>query len=265
MSLQLHSTCIVSSNSSIGDNSVVGPYAIIEDGVVIGKNCEIESHAIIKKGTIIGSRVRVGHFSVLGGDPQFLEFDRSTISKVEISDDVRIGESVTIHRSIYRDGITKIGHGCFLMGNSHVGHDGNLGNEIILANGALLGGHVTVGNFSFIGGGAGVHQFSRIGQGVMVGGLAEISKDVPPCIVVAGRNQACGLNLTGLKRRNISIEEIKALKKVYKSILMKSGNPLVLAKKCLEQEIVGDHKLAKEFSEFFLMGKRGFVRSKSVI
>jgi acyl-[acyl carrier protein]--UDP-N-acetylglucosamine O-acyltransferase len=98
-----------------------------------------------------------------------------------------------------------------------------------------------------------------------VGGLAEISKDVPPCIVVAGRNQACGLNLTGLKRRNISIEEIKALKKVYKCILMKCGNPLVLAKKCLEQQIVGDHKLAKEFSEFFLTGKRGFVRSKSVI
>ena len=70
------------------------------------------------------------------------------------------------------------------MGNSHVGHDGKLGKEVILANGALLGGHVTVGDHTFVGGGAGVHQFSRIGNHVMVGGLAEISKDVPPCIIV---------------------------------------------------------------------------------
>ena len=71
------------------------------------------------------------------------------------------------------------------MGNSHVGHDCELQEKVILANGALLGGHVKVGRFAFIGGGAGIHQFTRIGSGTMIGGLAEVSKDVPPYIIVS--------------------------------------------------------------------------------
>ena len=35
-----------------------------------------------------------------------------------------------------------------------------------------------------MGGGAGVHQFVRIGPGAMIGGLAEISKDVGPNLLV---------------------------------------------------------------------------------
>jgi UDP-N-acetylglucosamine acyltransferase len=238
MSSVIHSSAIVDSNACLGDNCEVGPYAIIEEGSVVGSNCSIEAHAIIKKGTVLGRNVRVGHFSVLGGDPQHLAFDHSVQSSVQIGDEVRIGEGVTVHRSIYPNGITKVGDLSFLMGYSHVAHDGNLGREVILANGALLGGHVSVGNFSFIGGGAGIHQF-------------------------AGRNQACGLNLIGMKRRNISTDETKALKHAYRTVLMKAGNSLSHAKNCLNESIICDSVLAKEFVEFFLLEGRGFVKSRS--
>ena len=263
MSQNIHSTAIISKDSSIGDECSIGPYAILEEGVKVGDKCQIEAHVIIKKGTNLGNCVKVGHFSAIGGDPQHLDFDDSIQSNVTIGDHVRISEGVTVHRSIYQDGSTLIGSGSFLMGNSHVGHDGKLGKEVILANGALLGGHVTVGDHTFVGGGAGVHQFSRIGNHVMVGGLAEISKDVPPCIIVAGRNQSCGLNFIGLKRKQISDTEIKALKYVYKSILMKSGNPSDLAKNILNEDIVSSNNFAKQFAEFFFIGDRGFVRSRS--
>ena len=75
MSSVIHSSAIVDSNACLADNCEVGPYAIIEEGSVIGSNCSIEAHAIVKKGTVLGKNVRVGHFSVLGGDPQHLAFD----------------------------------------------------------------------------------------------------------------------------------------------------------------------------------------------
>ena len=40
----------------------------------------------------------------------------------------------------------------------------------------------------------------------MIGGLAEISKDVGPNLLVMGRNRACGLNHVGMKRRGADEE-----------------------------------------------------------
>lgn len=263
MEFQVHPTSIVDPTAIIKNNCKIGPYAIIEEDVVLGENCQIDAHAIIKKATVLEKNVSVGHFSAIGGDPQHLTFDTSVKSNVHICAEVRIGEGVTIHRSIYPDGVTRIGSRSFLMGYSHVAHDGDLGNEVILANGALLGGHVTIGDFTFVGGGAGIHQFARVGEGVMIGGLAEVSKDVPPFVTISGRNQACGLNLVGMKRRGFSDEESKVLKQAYRSILMKAGNPSIYAKKFLDEHEVSKNGKAVQFAEFFLKENRGFVRSKS--
>ena len=145
MSFEIHPTAIVDSQSKLENGCTVGPYAIIEEGAILGSNCQIEAHAIIKKRTILGKEVKVGHFAVIGGDPQHLSFDSSLKSKVQVGDYVRIGEGVTVHRSIYVDGVTNIGAQSYLMGYSHVGHDGHLEDGVILANGALVGGHVSIG------------------------------------------------------------------------------------------------------------------------
>jgi len=263
MTTEVHASSIIHPDTKIHNSCKVGPYAIIEEGVKIGEGCDIQSHAIIKMNTVLGKNVTAGHFSVIGGDPQHLEFDKTINSIVRVEDNVRISEGVTIHRSLYPGGTTIIGSDCFLMGNSHVGHDCELQENVILANGALLGGHVKVGRFAFIGGGAGIHQFTRIGSGTMIGGLAEVSKDVPPYIIVSGRNEACGLNLIGLKRQNVSANEIKVLKYAYRSILMRSGKLVEKAKECLTDEQILNSQMAKEFVEFFITKRRGFVKSRS--
>ena len=262
MPTKVHASSIIHPDTIIHKSCKVGPYAIIEDGVKIGEGCDIQSHAIIKKNTVLGKNVTAGHFSVIGGDPQHLEFDKTINSIVRVEDNVRISEGVTIHRSLCSGGTTIIGSDCFLMGNSHVGHDCELQEKVILANGALLGGHVKVGRFAFIGGGAGIHQFTRIGSGTMIGGLAEVSKDVPPYIIVSGRNEACGLNLIGLKRQNVSAIEIKVLKNAYRSIMMRSGKLVEKAKECLNDEQILNSQMAKEFVKFFITKGRGFVQSR---
>lgn len=97
----------------------------------------------------------------------------------------------------------------------------------------------------------------------MIGGLAEVSADVPPQVTVSGRNRACGLNLIGLKRRKVARETIQELKDLYRSILMQGGNPSQHAKKIIEGSSPPESSLGLSFAEFFLHGERGFVRSRS--
>lgn len=262
MAESIHSTAIVDSGAHLGRDVSIGPYAIVEAGASLGDGCSLESHSVLKKSTILGKSVQVGHFSVVGGDPQQLSFDPSTPSGVEIGDGTRLGEGVTVHRSMYEDGITSVGKKCFLMGYSHVAHDCKVGDHAVLANAALLGGHVLVGNHAFVGGGAGLHQFTRVGEGAMIGGLAEVSADVPPQVTVTGRNRACGLNLIGLQRREASKEEIRELKDCYRAILMKKGNPAQLAQKILDDCSSPQTELGLSFVKFFLKGDRGFAKSR---
>ena len=67
---QIHPSAIVESGAVLGEGVTVGPYAVIEDGSKIGQGCRVLSHAIIKKHAVIADYVEVGHFSLIGGDPQ---------------------------------------------------------------------------------------------------------------------------------------------------------------------------------------------------
>ena len=256
---QIHQTALVSGEARLGQNTSVGAYAIIEHGAEIGQGCHIHSHAVIKSHTVIRDQVEVGHFSVIGGDPQYLNFKRSVPSKVVIGECTRIGEGVTIHRSIEKDGETYVGEHCFLMGACHVAHDCVIENQAVLANGVLLGGHVLVGSESFLGGGAAVHQFVRIGRGAMVGGLAEISQDVAPQVLVSGRNHISGLNLIGLKRRGIPQVDLLELKNYFR-LLFEQNNLPRAATEILNGRDCPSSEIARDFLSFFTSGKRGFAR-----
>lgn len=228
--------------------------AIIEEGATLGAGCVIHAHAIIKRGTILGDGVMVHPFAVVGGDPNFLKFDPATVSGVRIGAHTVIREHVTINRSIYAGKDTVVGLHCYLMANAHVGHDCMVGDEVVLATNIMLGGHVDVGSFTFFGGGAGAHQFSRIGEGVMIAGLARITQDLAPFLLVAERNEVSGLNLVGLKRRGASREAIAELKECYAAVFA-GGDPRKLAASRTAKTAE-----ARCFLEFFSGGKRGFAR-----
>ena len=264
MPSKIHSTAIIGNKSQLGAGLEVGPYVVIEDGAKIGDGSVIEAHAVIKQWARLDEGSRIGHFSVVGGDPQHLDFNAEKPSFVKIGKNCRLGEGVTIHRSILENQSTRVKNKVFLMGNSHVAHDCILGDNTILANGALLGGHVEIGENVFIGGGTGIHQFVRIGSGAMIGGLAEVSQDVGPNLLVVGRNQACGLNRVGLKRRCISKEDVEQLKKLFRALLSKPVNICEEAKLHLENSKGEISLLAREFLEFYLSGTRGFARQTKI-
>lgn len=236
---------------------MVHPTAIIEPGAQLGANCIIHAHAIVTQHCVLGDGVVVHPFAVVGGDPQFLKFDPATPSLVRVGAGSVIREHATIHRSIYAGKATVIGARCFLMVGAHVGHDGELGDDVVLANGVMLGGHVSVGRHTFVGGGAGMHQFGRIGEGAMIAGGARLTLDIAPYLLVSERNEVSGFNLVGLKRRGVGRDAIRELKDCYARVFA-PGDPRKHAAARLAAGVVSPE--ARCFLEFFAGGKRGLAR-----
>ncbi|MCU0793805.1 MAG: acyl-ACP--UDP-N-acetylglucosamine O-acyltransferase [Opitutaceae bacterium] len=238
---------------------MIHPTAIVETGAQLGVDCEIMAHAVVTRHAILGDRVIVHPGAVVGGDPQYLKFDRRTPTFVRVGADTVIRENVTLNRGLHEGAATTVGARCFLMAGSHAGHDCTVADDVVLANNAMLAGHVSVGAFTFVGGGAGVHQFTRIGEGVMIGGLARITRDLAPFTIVAERDEVSGLNLVGLKRRGLPRETIRELKEAFRLVYSQTGDIRRLAADGLASGGFASPEAAR-FLAFFAEGKRGFAR-----
>lgn len=258
MAGMIHPTAIVSSETRLGADVSVGPYAIVEDGVELGDGCVVHAHASVRRGSVLGARVQVHPGAVVGGPPQMLKWDEATPSGVLIGAGTVIREGVTINRSTKAGASTMVGADCFLMAMCHVAHDCVVEDRVVLANNVMLAGHVTVGTGSFLGGGAGVHQFVRIGETVMVSGLSRISKDLPHFTMVGERDEVSGLNQIGLRRRGFPREVVAELKELFRRVYA-ARNLRAEAVGILASGVVAGAE-ARRFLEFFAGGKRSIAR-----
>ena len=220
----IHKTAIVDPKAKIASSVNVGPYSIIGPNVEIGEDTDINSHVSIAGHTKIGKNNKIYPFASIGNDPQDLKF-KGEISSLEIGDNNKIREYVSINPGTDGgSGVTKIGNNCLFMVSSHVAHDCNIGNNIVVVNNVAIGGHVHIEDNAIIGGNSAVHQFIRIGKFAMIGGMCAVIRDVIPYGLVHGnRSILQGINLIGLRRNNISNQDITLLSNAYKE-LFKSEN-----------------------------------------
>ena len=56
----------------------------------------------------------------------------------------------------------------------------------------------------------------------MIGGGAQVGRDVPPFMVVIGRSQVCGVNVVGMRRANMSPAERQGARRAY-HLLYRTG------------------------------------------
>lgn len=255
--MSVHPTAIVCQGATIGRNVTIGPHCFIDDGVEIGDECTIAHRATLLSGTILGARCRVHAGAVLGDAPQDLSYDGFR-SYVWIGAGTVIREGVTVHRATIEDGATIIGERCFLMANSHVGHDARVGNEVILANGTLLAGHVQVGDRAFLSGNCLVHQFTRIGRLAMLSGGTAVQMDVPPFTITRSTSSNCvmGLNVVGLRRAGYSSADRAHLKDAF-DLLYRSGMPV---RRCLDRLENSPSPLVRELAAFVRSSQRGICK-----
>ena len=217
----IHKTSVIDNKSKIESSAKVGPYTVIGPNVEIGNDVEIHSHVNISGNTKIGDGTKIFPFASIGTDPQDLKY-KGENTKLEIGKNNKIREYVTINPGTSGGrGLTKIGDNCLFMISSHIAHDCNIGNNVILANNVPLGGHVTIEDNVVIGGNSAVQQFTRIGKLAMIGGMTGVLNDVIPFgLSIGNRNYLQGLNLIGLRRSSYDNKDILGLIEAYKEIFL---------------------------------------------
>ncbi|MBN8543036.1 MAG: acyl-ACP--UDP-N-acetylglucosamine O-acyltransferase [Alphaproteobacteria bacterium] len=226
--MSIHPTAMIHPKAVIGKNVQIGAYCVVGEHVKLDDEVILHSHVVVEGDTHIGRATEIFPFAVIGHCPQDKKFS-GELTKLEIGTDNKIREHVTMHPGTQGGGgITKIGSHCLFMVGAHVAHDCYVGDHVILANNATLAGHVLVGNGVIVGGLSAIHQFVRIGDFAFIGGMSGVEKDVIPYGTVKGERASLdGLNLVGLKRRNIDREHIHALRHAFKEIFAGSSGTLV--------------------------------------
>ena len=215
----IHETAIVDPKAKISSTVKVGAYSIIGPNVEINDDTIVQSHVSIIGNTKIGKNNTIYSFASIGNDPQDLKFSGEE-TKLEIGNNNKIREYVTINPGTKGGGgLTKVGSNCLFMVSSHIAHDCLVEDNVILANNVPLGGHAHIEENVIIGGNSAVQQFTRIGKSAMIGGMCGVVRDIIPYAMVHGnRSVLQGLNLIGLRRKNIPNKEIMLLTEAYKEI-----------------------------------------------
>ncbi|WP_440909449.1 acyl-ACP--UDP-N-acetylglucosamine O-acyltransferase [Candidatus Pelagibacter sp.] len=220
----IHDTSIIDKNAKIGNNVEIGPYCVVGPNVKIADNNKLHSHVNISGNTKIGEGNIFYPFCSIGNDPQDLKFSGENTELI-IGNGNKIREYVTMNPGTAGGGKkTIVGNNCLFMVSSHVAHDCIVGDNVILANNVPLGGHAIIEDGVIIGGNSAVQQFTRIGRGAMIGGMCGVVRDVIPYgIALGNRSVLQGLNLIGLRRKNLDNKDIIKLSEAYK-IIFKNEN-----------------------------------------
>ena len=171
---------VVGDHANIGENTRIGAGCAVGAGVTIGRDCEIYPNVTVYPGTTIGDRVIVHAGAVLGSDGFGYVRDRKTgryekfpqVGKLIIEDDVEIGANTTIDRGALDE--TRIRRGAKLDNLVHIGHNCDIGEDVVIAAQTGLSGSITIENGVVLGGQVGIGEHARVCEGVMVGGQGGI-------------------------------------------------------------------------------------------
>jgi UDP-N-acetylglucosamine acyltransferase len=251
--VNIHSTAIVDPAAKIGADVEIGPYSVIGPDVKIGDKTVVQSHVVLEGDVTIGADNIIAHGAIIGGAPQDLGFSSDRKTRIEIGNDNVIREYCTIHRGSPEGSATRIGDKNFLMVGVHVGHNCEIGNNVIIANNCLLAGHVIVDDQAFLGGGSTFHQHMHVGRLVMVQGSSAFGKDLPPFTLAAERNSIFGINLIGLKRAGFSAKDRDEIKNAFKLLYTSGLNISQALEKAATMNLGAP---AREFFDFVANAKK---------
>lgn len=216
--MSIHPTAVIDPGARLAADVCVGPFTVIGPEVEIGEGTEVGAHVVVEGPTRIGRRNRIFPFCTLGVIPQDLKF-KGERSEVIIGDENRIREFVSIHRGTEGGGsVTRVGNANLIMAYSHIAHDCQLGDHIIMGNAATLAGHVIIEDHAVVGAFVGVHQFCRIGRHGFIGGYSVITQDVLPFsrTVHERESKVYGVNVIGLRRRGFAKERINRVQRAVR-------------------------------------------------
>jgi UDP-N-acetylglucosamine acyltransferase len=161
---------------------------------------------------------------VLGGPPQDLGYERGAYTALTIGSHNRIGEFVSINIGTAKGGgVTRVGDHNFIMAYTHIGHDCQIADHVVIVNGAQLAGHVTIEHHALVSGLTGCTQFTRLGAYSFMAAGAFANKDIVPFAIAEGHWAAPrAINRVGLKRAGFDAAERRNIENALKFVLDRS-------------------------------------------
>ena len=176
----LEERVVLGGGAAIGARSRIGAGCVLGAGVVLGEDCQLYPNVSIYAGTRLGHRVIVHSGAVLGSDGFGYVRDKTSgryekfpqIGRLEIEDEVEIGANSTIDRGALE--VTRIGRGTKIDNLVHIGHNVQLGENVVIAAQTGFSGSIVVEDNVVMGGQVGIGERARIGEGVMLGGQSGV-------------------------------------------------------------------------------------------
>jgi UDP-3-O-[3-hydroxymyristoyl] glucosamine N-acyltransferase len=167
---------VIGEGATIGEGTRIGAVSVIGAKAIIGRNCDLYPNVTIYPGARLGDRVIVHSGAVLGSDGFGYVRDQATgryekfpqVGRLEIEDDVEIGANTTIDRGALD--VTRIARGAKIDNLVHIGHNCQVGEDVVIAAQTGLSGSITIEKDVILGGQVGIAEHARIGAGVMLGG-----------------------------------------------------------------------------------------------
>jgi UDP-3-O-[3-hydroxymyristoyl] glucosamine N-acyltransferase len=187
---------VIEADARIGDGSSIGVGAVVGRAVVMGSDCRIYPRAVLYPGVELGDRVIVHAGAVLGSDGfgyvrddatgEYTQFPQQ--GRLVIEDGVEIGANTTIDRGALDE--TRIAHGVKIDNLVHIGHNVQVGKDVVIAAQTGISGSSVIGDNAVVGGQVGIGDHATIGEQVILGsgsGVLTHKKVNGPGVVFWGR------------------------------------------------------------------------------
>ena len=199
----VHPTAVIAPGVQLGRDVFIGPFCVIEPGVVVGDRCILVAQCYLGHNVSLGAdtklypqvslreRVQVGQRCILhngvvvgsdgfgyGVDAQGARIKIPQLGIVVLGDDVELGANTTIDRA--RFGATRIGNGVKVDNLVQIAHNGIIGDHTVIVSQAGIAGSVEIEHHVVIAGQVGVAGHITIGAGAVIGAQSGVSKDVAP-------------------------------------------------------------------------------------
>ena len=216
----IHPSASIHPSAQLQDGVIVGQGSIIGPEVIIGSGTSVGPYSIVQGKTTLGRNNKIFPNVFLGLEPQDLKY-KGANTELIIGDDNTFRECVTINKATNQGEKTIIGNNNLMMAYSHIGHNCEIGNNVILSNSVQVAGHVIIEDCAIVGGCLGIHQFVHVGYLSMIGGMTRVTRDVPPfCLAEGSPARLRGLNKVGIKRSGLIEKDNLNLKLLQKTWLL---------------------------------------------
>lgn len=252
----IHPSSLIDPSAQIDVDVQIGPFCIIGPRVTIRSGSVLRSHVSVGGETVIGPENIIHPFCYLGMPPQEVATAPRARARLEIGARNEIRQHVSIALSTRSDRPTRIGDDTLIMGHSHIAHDCEIGDRVVITHGVGLSGHVTIEEGAVLGGQSGAHQFVRIGRYAMIGGKTGVICDIPPFTKVAGLPpRYLGCNRIGLERAGFDASLIADLEDGLERLFSRDSSELERSLELLERSTSRDE--VRELITFIRDSERG--------